>query len=671
MTDALEVGMKLHAKYTDGEFYLAEVVAVKQEGGKPVKVSFVGYDDKPIWMSLDSLKAIKTVSASEVGKEAGSMPQAAKKFLLAKPKIEAPLDKGFRPLILGKKKYLEDAKEQLRVKTLAGENVVALTKEQAIGLTVLQLRDMVLKARGVDDEVKLVFQVRQLEEEESLEDLMKIEDPCEVVCITQQLLQFDPKKGAFDQLDVLRGLLESSSQDYQLLAARKIRKEWSVTNYPPIDEVIKSGVLARLVKFAQKSESPQLQFEALWTFTNAAAKSTEQIRQLAESGLVQVLVEVLKVQVDKGAPEGTDEWALGNLEQAVWALGNLAADGPKTRDMCLELGVLDPLLQVLQWNCGITLKRKTTWAFSHCCRSDELPPAFEQFLRALPILKNLLDSDDNEVLSDALWAVSYLSSFDDTRFTRNQAIIDIGFSPRLMELLPNSSILVQRPALRCVGNFFVGYKAQTQAVLDCGLLEKLKDLLTHTKGSIRKEAFWVLSNVCAYHTQAVIQSGYLPIISGASEDTEIEVKKEAIYCICNLCHCSKTKELASLVQPLLTCLRGLAPDDKIEFQKKILDDFSSIITKDPLYRSTDFIEKMQHLASDEDQDEEVRCKAKKILEVVNQPPGGATPIYFGDEKFQGKDVQDENINSANLQQALETTVKVTQAPGGNSAIVLG
>lgn len=57
--------------------------------------------------------------------------------------------------------------------------------------------------------------------------------------------------------------------------------------------------------------------------------------------------------------------------------------------------------------------------------------------------------------------------------------------------------------------------------------------------------------------------------------------------------------------------------------------------------------------------------------VIHQPPGGATSIHFGDEKFQGKDIQDENINSANLQQALENTVKVTQAPGGNSALVLG
>jgi hypothetical protein len=39
------------------------------------------------------------------------MPQAAKKILLVKPKIEPPLDPGFRPMILGKRAYLEATKE--------------------------------------------------------------------------------------------------------------------------------------------------------------------------------------------------------------------------------------------------------------------------------------------------------------------------------------------------------------------------------------------------------------------------------------------------------------------------------------------------------------------------------------------------------------------------------
>eukprot|EP00406_Dinophysis_acuminata_P065202 CAMPEP_0179286076 /NCGR_PEP_ID=MMETSP0797-20121207/39549_1 /TAXON_ID=47934 /ORGANISM="Dinophysis acuminata, Strain DAEP01" /LENGTH=94 /DNA_ID=CAMNT_0020994937 /DNA_START=32 /DNA_END=313 /DNA_ORIENTATION=+ len=39
------------------------------------------------------------------------MSDAVKKYLLATPKVAAPLDPGFAPLILGKQKYLEAAKD--------------------------------------------------------------------------------------------------------------------------------------------------------------------------------------------------------------------------------------------------------------------------------------------------------------------------------------------------------------------------------------------------------------------------------------------------------------------------------------------------------------------------------------------------------------------------------
>jgi predicted NBD/HSP70 family sugar kinase len=112
----LETGMKLQAE-SEGKYYAAEVVTVakkKDKAAAPVKIHWVGYTAaSDEWVGGDRLrsKALKTVSAAEAGKKSGSMPQAAKKLLLVKPKIEAPLDKGFRPLILGKKKYLEAAKE--------------------------------------------------------------------------------------------------------------------------------------------------------------------------------------------------------------------------------------------------------------------------------------------------------------------------------------------------------------------------------------------------------------------------------------------------------------------------------------------------------------------------------------------------------------------------------
>mmetsp|Transcript_11086 Transcript_11086/g.29363 ORF Transcript_11086/g.29363 Transcript_11086/m.29363 type:complete len:755 (+) Transcript_11086:100-2364(+) len=63
MADKLEVGQKLHAKYSDGEFYPAEVVAVsesKKRAKAPVKVHYVGYDEtENAWMAIADLKSKK------------------------------------------------------------------------------------------------------------------------------------------------------------------------------------------------------------------------------------------------------------------------------------------------------------------------------------------------------------------------------------------------------------------------------------------------------------------------------------------------------------------------------------------------------------------------------------------------------------------------------------
>eukprot|EP00928_Gymnodinium_smaydae_P069356 TRINITY_DN527_c0_g2_i3.p1 TRINITY_DN527_c0_g2~~TRINITY_DN527_c0_g2_i3.p1 ORF type:complete len:648 (-),score=174.80 TRINITY_DN527_c0_g2_i3:260-2203(-) len=109
----LEKGMRIQAE-AEGKYWAAEVVSVskaKNKADAPVKVHFVGYTNaSDEWVGADRLRS-KAIKPKEPEKKGANMSPAAKKLLLVKPKIEAPLDKGFRPLILGKKNYLEAAKE--------------------------------------------------------------------------------------------------------------------------------------------------------------------------------------------------------------------------------------------------------------------------------------------------------------------------------------------------------------------------------------------------------------------------------------------------------------------------------------------------------------------------------------------------------------------------------
>lgn len=117
--------------------------------------------------------------------------------------------------------------------------------------------------------------------------------------------------------------------------------------------------------------------------------------------------------------------------QAVWALGNVAGDSPKCRDLVLGHGALMHLLAQLNENAKLSMLRNATWTLSNFCRGKPQPP-FELVKPALPSLERLIHSNDEEVLTDACWALSYLSDGTNDKI---QAVIEAGVCPRLVELL--------------------------------------------------------------------------------------------------------------------------------------------------------------------------------------------------------------------------------------------
>ncbi|KAH0863646.1 LOW QUALITY PROTEIN: hypothetical protein HID58_080857, partial [Brassica napus] len=373
----------------------------------------------------------------------------------------------------------------------------------------------------------------------------------------------------------------------QLEATTQFRKLLSIERSPPIDEVIKAGVIPLSWKARPPTTSGCVGFD------QRCLGTSDHTRVVIEHGAVPIFVELLSSASDDVR------------EQAVWALGNVAGDSPNCRNLVLSCGALIPLLSQLNENSKLSMLRNATWTLSNFCRGKP-PTPFEEVKPALPVLRQLIYLNDEEVLTDACWALSYLSDGPNDKI---QAVIQAGVCPRLSSITYGSH--------SCTSNCWEHYTV--------GVLPHLYNLLTQNhKKSIKKEACWTISNITAGNQaqiEAVVGAGLVLPLVHLLQNAEFDIKKEAAWPF-PMPHQEGLMSRFSCIKPICDLL--ICPDPRIvTVCLEGLETFSRSADKEmglnggvnlyaQIIEESDGLDKIENLQSHDNN--EIYEKAVKILE---------------------------------------------------------
>ena len=245
--------------------------------------------------------------------------------------------------------------------------------------------------------------------------------------------------------------------------------------------------------------------------------------------------------------------------------------------------------------------------------------------------------NNQDILTDILWALSYLSDFDGDQIMINY-VMSTGVTHSLVKILNDPSIKINRlPLVRIIGNFLVGTSDQAQYVIDTpGFMKGIKNLLNCGSKSLRREACWVVSNIAAGSQDQISllmkNATILNQVIGYASEDHWEVRSNALWTIINICTSdSRSCHIDALIrsgglEPLIEVLSVETAEanllcgalDAIKNVCETSSEFVKIVYDDGAEKIEDLQKHRSH---------EVYSKAVNILETF----------------FSGEEVEDENL----------------------------
>lgn len=362
----------------------------------------------------------------------------------------------------------------------------------------------------------------------------------------------DPDRGALifaskaiatrlrEERETLVAGLFSTDSGERLRAADRLKSLTDVEN-APIGAVVKTaGVVPRFVEFLNSDDSPRLQFAAINVLGEIAVAGHADV--VVEAGAIPIFCRLISSAAE--TPDDPECFEFEHLRLAIWALGNVAEDGPSQERVFRE-GVMATLFKLLDEIDEIFLENVTSTLYSLLHESALPDDVFDSIRPALPLLTRLIHSPNEEVLINSIGALANLTTGKpEVVEARVHALMEAetDYCRRLVELLGHPSPDVRANVLITLAGVTSGSEAQVRIILDLHMLSGLLPFLSDCETGARGEACLVLGNVAARESVAVqdiIDANFIPPLVQLLSAPELEGQEEVVWALSAIAeHCS-------------------------------------------------------------------------------------------------------------------------------------
>ncbi|XP_004405954.1 PREDICTED: importin subunit alpha-2 [Odobenus rosmarus divergens] len=282
--------------------------------------------------------------------------------------------------------------------------------------------------------------------------------------------------------DIVKGI-NSNNLESQLQATQAARKLLSREKQPPIDNIIRAGLIPKFVSFLGRTDCSPIQFESAWALTNIASGTSEQTKAVVDGGAIPAFISLLAsshAHISEQFPFQTP---------ALRAIGNIVTGTDEQTQVVIDAGALAVFPSLLT-NPKTNIQKEATWTMSNITagRQDQIQQVVNHGL--VPFLVGVLSKADFKTQKEAVWAVTNYTSGG----TVEQIVylVHCGIIEPLMNLLTAKDTKIILVILDAISNIFqaaekLGETEKLSIMIEeCGGLDKIESLQNHENESVYK-----------------------------------------------------------------------------------------------------------------------------------------------------------------------------------------